>query len=287
MMTRVYKHLEGTKDWKPGHHVDHHLGRLLMQGNSAVYSPESWLIGQNEGKSDVNGRDVPTRFWDNIKPAQPIAQPITQPIATDFVAIIGLHRSGSSILATCLRKLGLWLGRDMVGCEEEGGGEARGLRDLCEGWLRFPGLTYGHRPQAELRLTRFIYTKCAEAAKQGIIAGGKYPMLCTMGDMLQKTCGTRLKVIHIDRPIEESIASIIRREKRRDPKILEAHQRQLLAKKLEFLASVDHLTIQYSDLIAQPVVELQRACQFAGMSVSQATLEAIAGMIKPEKRHFG
>jgi hypothetical protein len=85
MLAKVYKHLNRI-DWQKGHHIDHHLGRLHQRREDPIYCPPEWLVGQDEGRSNINGRDNELRYWvdaDEIDSVKPADEP--------FVAVLGLH----------------------------------------------------------------------------------------------------------------------------------------------------------------------------------------------------
>lgn len=44
-------------------HIDHHLGRLHESGTFTVYCPNRWLVGQNEGASNISGRINGIQYW--------------------------------------------------------------------------------------------------------------------------------------------------------------------------------------------------------------------------------
>ena len=60
---KVYNHLCRV-DWKPKHHIDHHLGRFQKEQSKRIFCPKTWLAGQRNGASDVwvDGT-FPTRFF--------------------------------------------------------------------------------------------------------------------------------------------------------------------------------------------------------------------------------
>jgi len=93
---------------RPRFHVDHRLGMLHESGQYKVYAPSPWLIGQANGRSDIAGADFSLRFWSDGPWQQ--KQPDELP---PFVAVVGLHRSGSSALAGVLHKLGVHLGNQL------------------------------------------------------------------------------------------------------------------------------------------------------------------------------
>lgn len=46
-------------------HIDHHLGRLHEQGNFNVYCPPTWLVGQGESSSNIDGQFHTERYFDD------------------------------------------------------------------------------------------------------------------------------------------------------------------------------------------------------------------------------
>lgn len=54
------KELYGLWAAVPGH-VDHVWGKHQRSWN--VYAPSTWLCGQSASKSDINGRELPERYW--------------------------------------------------------------------------------------------------------------------------------------------------------------------------------------------------------------------------------
>ena len=64
------------------------------------------------------------------------------------------------------------------------------------------------------RSAAWINDRQRKAAKKKVLAGGKYPQLCRLGEQLQRLCGENLLVIHCDRSLEESILSLQRRQKK-------------------------------------------------------------------------
>ena len=108
-----------------------------------------------------------------------------------FVAVIGLHRSGSSCLAGVLPELGVHMGEELTGYEPTGGFEAAELMAICESAYPFPS-TEPTLPASEIvaSLRRYETKVCAAAARHGRqLAGGKYPHLFAMGTALRDVCG--------------------------------------------------------------------------------------------------
>jgi hypothetical protein len=286
MLRVVYHHLL-TQDWHKGHHIDHHLGRLHQRRKHNIFCPKEWLIGQDEGKSNISGRTPPQRFW---KPAEEIAA--IDPETLPFVAVIGLHSSGSSCLAGVLYHLGLHLGNELGGYygsnpDKSCGFEPVGLAQLCEEAIPFPSTDYAmKRGQRWGKLKRWINEKRREAHKRKTIAAAKYPQLCRFENQLVNICGDKLRLVHINRPIEDSIKSLQRRFPKKDPEKIAAHQRWLWEGKQRLLSRVpDHCTIEYHDLLENPAREVDRLISFLDLSPRESQIAKAIEYVDPKKRH--
>lgn len=291
-MREVYRHLS-TLDWNNGHHVDHHLGRFVQRrdGKFPVYCPRHWLVGQREGRSNIAGRDVPTRFWMNAEIISGV-DPATLP----FVAVLGLHSSGSSALAGTLWGLGLHLGNTLRGFYgstpgDACGYEAEGLMSLCESAIPFPATELAiKRGQLWGQLRSWITQRKKEAHQRKTLAAGKYPQLCRMGPQLQSICGAHLRVLVADRPLEESIQSIIRRQPKADPEKLEAHQRWLWEGREQLLGQLQEsqvLRVEYSDLLAEPETQVERIVEWLSLDLDDMDARKARAVetVQPNKRH--
>jgi hypothetical protein len=304
-MRIVEKHLYAN-DWHVRHHIDHHLGRLHQSKRIVVYCPTvpdqpwSWLIGQARGKSNISGNVAEDRFW---KLPESASQRHTseeerpnkkKPMR--FLAIVGLHSSGSSAIAGVCHHLGVHLGNHLIGFYGNNpsklcGFEAKGLMKICEKAARFP-LCKFTMPATILRakLQDWIVGRQKEARKRNSLAGGKYPHLCQMGDLLQQICGNGLLVLDCDRPLEDSIASLQRREKKRSSEKIEAVQQWLWDGKQQLLAAIPSerkLSVSYKSLLASPVEEVARITTFLGVTPTQAQIDAAIAYVKPELQHVG
>jgi hypothetical protein len=286
MIRTVYRHLH-TRDWQSGHHLDHHLGRLHQRREHRIYTPREWLVGQAESKSNISGKRPPDRFW---LPAESAASIPNQ----KFVAVIGLHRSGSSCLAMLLHKLGVHMGNVLGGYESTGGGEAVGLAQLCERAARFPSTQIKFsKNKLRRQLSGWVRDRQREAMQRGTIAGGKYPHLCVMGEHLQAICGQALRVIHINRSLEESIESLKRRSRMAKGWLhvtddqAEAVQRWLWEAKEAFLRNVDHLTVEYNDLLRDPLQQIERVIEYLEISPTEEQIATAIAHVDAGQRHIG
>jgi len=279
-MRDVYVHLHESRKWANRHHIDHHLGRLLMEGRHPVYCPKEWLVGQSENRSNIAGRDFPERFWPPAKKEKVLPTP--------FVVVVGLHRSGSSLLAGMLHTVGVHMGNKFIGCEFNGGYEAKTFARLCEQMMPFPGTEFKLGvDEFKNRFQRWATARSKEAKKKGQIAGCKYPHSCAVAPMLRDALGSQMKVVHINRPLEKSIASLIRRDgKRQDTQLLEQVQRFLWEKKQEFLGTQEHITVQYEDLLDSPEKELKQAIDFLGIHPSDKLIFKACRLVNRSKQHI-
>lgn len=286
-LRQVYRHLCDDK-WKKGHHIDHHLGRFHRTDRN-TFCPARWLVGQREGDSDISGKQFRTdRFYPNPQALAKLPPPPKPKPAPTFVAVVGLHSSGSSALAGCLWHLGVFLGSSLTGYygREPGkrcGYEASGLAQLVSKAIPFPACNYGQPlRKTQKSLQRWIW----RVRQNQKIAGGKHPLLCRLGEQLTAAAGPGLKVIHINRPLESSIESLIRREPKRDPEKLAHHQRWLWGGKQKFLRQhPDALTVEYADLLDNPDAVCRRMAQYLDIKPAGHQFKSAAASIKPELQH--
>ena len=279
-LIKAYRHLTATHDWKPRKHIDHRMGDLVARAGIKCYAPSTWLIGQSAGKSDVNGRTFPEpRFWQG-SPTLADGMDVKHKVLDDpFVIVLGLHRSGSSCMAGILHHLGIYMGKVFVGCEPDGGYEARQFARACESLMPFPKCPARHPPAKIFEmLAHSVRNFQRDARQEGTIAGSKYPHFCALGSYFHHLLGPNLKVVHIDRPLEESIASLKRRSgKRHSPQKLEQLQCYLWDMKQAFLQEegLQRVDVNYHDLLQNPAVEVARVASFLGVAASPKAISYV------------
>jgi hypothetical protein len=302
-MKVLYRHLHWN-DWKPRHHIDHHLGRLTqrryetqVQGKKveaesiAVYTPDRWLVGQLPSKSNICGRRWDkTRFFNDAAKADHPDVP--------FFAVLGPHRSGTSCVAMVMHHLGVHMGNQLGGYETTGGGEAMGLARLCEKAMRFPALdpTIGD-PQLVKQLKAWIVTRKAEAIRDRTVAGGKYPHLCRFANHLYEALGNSLRIIAVDRPIEASIRSLQDRSKRHPGQWFAAGdeacdkiQRSLLEHREAFIQEHPEVPvhrIDFANLTEDPATVVNELVKFLGIEPTAEEIESAIAHVNPQLRKFG
>jgi hypothetical protein len=280
-----YRWLCNTQDWPPRNHVDHHYGRMHEKRIIPAYAPHEWLCGQAaDSKSDVCWKEVKERWW---TPAKGAAQPHMPKGA--FVAVLGLHRSGSSCVAMMLHKLGVSMGEKLVGWESRngGGGEAAGLSWLCEKAAKFPRVGFEDPASCEKSLSAWV---ARHRTRSESPCGCKYPHLCAMGPMLARIVGSDLMVVHCDRPFRDSVASLVRRSSKATGWLnasedeCTAVQQWLWDEKQAFLASLPSdrvLHVQYDRLRRRPGVIASELVDFLGIRPSVEQFEAAIAHVKP------
>ena len=270
-MQAVYRHLT-CNQWQVGNHIDHHLGQFLERRDRRfpVYCPTKWLVGQAGGESNVTPKSFPNRFWNAAAEGGDVGK---QP----FVAIVGLHASGSSALAGMVWSLGVFLGNRLGGYYGNRPGTKCGYEDpalseICESIIPFPTI----QPLAETsqvdRLRDWIKSQQAQAQVHNTIAGGKYPQLCRLGDALQEICGDQLRLIVSQRDLEKSIRSLQRRAPATDPQLIEAHQRWLWDGLQDLRATVPasrQLVVRYEELLDHPENQAVRITEFLDIKTPQ------------------
>lgn len=280
-LTDYVKHSE-----HPGHHVDHRLGQLHSTEDFHVYAPTRWIAGQFQSLSNITGRVTGTRIWNG----HPIKRK-TEPL----VAVLGVHRSGSSCLAGVLHKLGVFMGNQLGDKESTGNYEAQELSELCEAAYPFPSFELQiESDQLESKFSSYIQRLQRDARSHNQLAGGESPHFCLMGDLLKKVAGEHLKVIHINRPLEESIESL-KTHSHNESGILAASdeacerlQRELWKHKNKFLQTQDHLTVDFHSLLADPESVVSEIIEYLKILPTQKQRAAAVAHVRPElRKHFG
>jgi len=109
-----------------------------------------------------------------------------------------------------------------------------------------------------------------------------------MGDELREICGDALRVIHINRPLDESIASLKKRSAKSNDWLrisddqAEAVQRWLWERKTAFLDEVEHLTIEFDDLRTNPATQIERIIEHLGIEPTDAQIANAVGHVRTE-----
>lgn len=255
----------GEKGKRHQDHIDHHLGRLVMQGSLEVYTPPVWLVGQAEGKSNICGADLDRRYW---KGADPLS-------GQKVIAVVGTYRSGTSCVAGMLHKLGASMGdRFFQGREVDspkGCYEALALYQVCMNAYGEPNFkelnTYKKRVH---QLRKWLSGRW----KHGSIVGAKHPKFCLMVPEILEAWPT-VKLVVVDRPMDESVASLVKAGwwKAGHPanggRWAQALLERMLNKRDADLQNVSPeriLRLNFLDVLQDPRAAAENLAAFAGLS---------------------
>jgi hypothetical protein len=301
MMQRVYEHLLKQK-WPGKQHIDHHYGFLHQERKDPIYIPDEWLVGQAAGKSDINCKDHQETYWNHAKNVKTV-KPKNHP----FIAVLGLHSSGSSCIAGVLCHLGVHMGNKFGGYygkdpDNNCGFEAVTLAWLCEQALPFPGTELKKDSDwIKGQLQGWINQRRIEAVNRKTVAGGKYPQLVALWRQLKEVCGDQLYVVNCVRPLNDSIASVIRRDKAADENAIEReeHQRYLDACQTQAMFEIDHqkvLDVRYYDLTEDPEKVIRETIlpwlakimpDVCSGDELESKIQKAINYVKPELQHVG
>lgn len=275
LIEKVYKHLT-TKDWRDRQHIDHHLGRLHQRRDMPIYCPAQWLVGQNEGRSNISGKTNGLNFWNSAKS---IASP-----SLPFIPVYGLHSSGSSCLALLLKALGVHMGNQLTG---RWGGEAIGLAEFCEWACPFPSLNIIEDHGIALsKLRKWINARREEAAVMNTIAGGKYPQMVMFHQLITEIVGDHLKPIYIERDIEDSMLSLINRlrkdNQRFDERQVREHQLMLAQAKESARQVNPGLSIDYIQLLEEPLSIIDEIKDYLKITPNSGQIQEAFNTVRPD-----
>ncbi|MDB4766366.1 glycosyltransferase family 25 protein [bacterium] len=190
---RVCRHLENRVQWQSGHHFDHHLGTLVEQRKFPVYSPTQWLIGQDEGHSNIAARHFNRRFFD--------AGPQSNLFLTDFIMVVGDDPQAAGQLAAELKREGVFTGTQFLQpLNEEDtamcSGPSMELNAIFE--KHFPKNSSLPTPwEGSLRcqLAEWLRYMTYTAKSLGTVAGGYAPHFNDLVPLMKSLLGDRLKVV--------------------------------------------------------------------------------------------
>jgi hypothetical protein len=293
----VYRHLcTPFTQWQVPHHIDHWLGQLHERGHRDgsvnVYCPAEWLCHQAEGRSDVAEREKQNQMWRGSIAFADRPPPNQRP----FIAILGLHSSGSSALAGVLYHLGVWFGDPSAlggawgkDPDRNCGFEHRRLAKICERAWPFPRLEPARGGRfVQQKIRPWIQMRQAEAELRHTVAAGKYPLLGPWWTVLYKLCGPNLRIVFADRPPEESIASLQRRtgDLLSDRDLIRLHQNKLWMHLQNCAAQFpDAVHVSYGDLIGDPQSVASTLVERLGLHPTAEQFQKAVAYVKPEMAH--
>ena len=239
------------------------------------------------------------------------------PMPQTLVIILGLHASLSSCFAEMLQKLGVCMGFERDGNTPARSGEDKLLMDFCESLIPFP--LAGETPspedtnatEGEEKHRKAVGEILFRLKNKAPVVGLKYPTLCAIPALpeyvsnylstpgrnhshaLAMPAGT-VKYISLERPIEDSIKSLVDRCERAGPKAkyygtpnqcntlqrwLDGHRRDFLNNR----PNTNHLTVDVAELVRRPGQTIDQVCKYIGLAPHPAQRQAAIAHISPEK----
>lgn len=280
-MRVVYQHL-CRQSWNPRHHIDHHYGVLHESRRINVYCPDEWLVGQADGFSNIYGRHVPIRFWANAASLERKQMDTLLPV----VAVLGPFRSGTSCIAGMLHNLGVSMGEAFEPPQPynpKGNYEALWLAKMCREFFREPemreSVPYVERVK---RLRKWLTDRSGIGGRS--IIGAKHPTLCLMVRDIAEAW-PKLKIIAVDRPVEESINSALAvgwlpTAETVIPAMVKARDDALTALNLPVLR------VHYHEVIENPQDVCERLIAFCGIRPQKVQIDSAIAFVEKGLKRF-
>lgn len=291
----LYQWLTDYTEWSatPKGHIDHHLGRLHESQKHNIYAAGGWLIGQRGGKSDINNKVLPTRYWLSTTPAPPLSpsgghalvlntintHKNTKPTATPFIVVTGNQSSGTSMIAWMLNLLNVHIGDTLSPGEDA------------------PSWTIA-RYRSGVTSTQLI-EKLGDRFRDLMLRGYKHvavkvPDFCFLRDELIAALPQGFRVIIMRRPLADSIASVIRRDGNTGDAAQEVTD--LMTRSEAGLNSYydgtippEHiLTLDYYDTIRNPQQAVDKLISFLGLTPTPEQIATAVSFPNKQQVHaFG
>lgn len=202
-----------------------------------------------------------------------------------LIVVVGVHRSLSSCLAACLEQLGVFMG------PITNGGEDHELAKLLESLMPFPSTTKQKTFDERVESIRNCLLRI-NGLSEGKPIGVKYPHLAAMLLELQAAWPS-LRVIHITRPLQQSIESLITRSTslnteewiKADESECKKLQEFLFDEKEKWLSHHDHLTVTADDLLyntRRTIQVISKYLESAGLIITKKLQNKAVEIVKPQ-----
>jgi len=188
---------------------------------------------------------------------------------TTVVAILGCYRSGSSLLAGVLHRLGVDMGSPFWGDYYE----PADLSDQLRRWWAEPRLK-----EMVPKSTRIEFIRnWINNRKSGALVGMKHPLLALSAQDVWDACDGNALWIRASRPLEDSIASLEKRGWWPDA----ARIQTTLHRSIDlFLQDKTHLTIEHSSFLQSPESHIDLFIRHLGHQPTQAQREEAHNFVR-------
>jgi hypothetical protein len=201
------------------------------------------------------------------------------------VAILGLFRGGTSVVAGVLHRLGLEMGPLLPGSEHNPRGfyEDISLRArLRQMWdephfLRRPGSAHQVAALREWRRSLIAQQPGAPGMVPQMLAV-KHPLLCLMGPQMIRSWGPATRFISIVRPMDQCLASLAR-VGWWQPQVCQTIQQRLWTTREAFLSRRQHLQLSHDELLSNSEAQIGRIVQYLSLDVGNAAFTAARDFI--------
>jgi hypothetical protein len=212
------------------------------------------------------------------------------PEARPVVAILGLFRGGTSVVAGVLHRLGLEMGPLLPGGEHNPTGfyedvflRAR-LRQMWgePDFVRRPGSAHQVYALRVWRRSLIAQLPSAPGMVPQMLAV-KHPLLCLMGPQMIRSWGPATRFISVVRPMDDCLASLSR-VGWWPPHVCQAIQQRIWTAREAFLSRRQHLQLSYDELLSNSEAQIGRIVQYLSLDVGKAAFAAAHDFIRKPTR---
>lgn len=256
------------------HHVDHRFGQLHMSGTMNVYAPAKWLAGQAAGQSNIKGKVMDEKFWQRNGES-----PKDKPI----IAVFGPYKGGTSCVAGVLHHLGVFMGDNLKGVKAYPNYEDWSIRNLCVKHYPEPALEAAFDQENRVEALRGWLYEHTKKSGDASVLGAKHPILSLMVDELAQAWGPNLALVKVERPVEDTIASMQARSWWKAKS--ETISRKLVEARDTALADREHVTVNYNALLADPETEVRKLADALDLTPSDEQLQAAIAHVDPQMQN--
>ena len=198
------------------------------------------------------------------------------PTIPNRIAVIGLYRSGSTLAAGLLHRLGVDMGAPFWGDYYEPADLSEQLRRWWDEPLLEPTVNAEHRVAA---LREWVERR--EVSPHAFV-GAKHPLLSLSGPELVEAWGTETRFIWTYRPLKDSVDSIARLGWW--PERREGAQEKLWEATHEFFENREHLRISFDDMLDSPNEQIAKLVEFTGLSPTDRQMREAVAFVRPRRK---
>jgi hypothetical protein len=192
------------------------------------------------------------------------------------IAVLGLYRSGSTVVAGVLQHLGVDMGAPFYGRYYESEWLSKQLRL----WWDESNLPHLREKVAQPKRVRILADWIQKREQAGTKwVGMKHPLLSLCGKDLVKAWGEETKFIRCCRPLDESVESMKHGMGVRNGAQLV--QETLLTALDHFFAERQCLEISFAGMMKKPDVEIQRIIEFLKITPSNDNIAKAIQFVQP------